>query len=105
MAGRFALELDDGVERLRACEPTRGEVAMAAPQLAAFYNQPHNQAMLSHDETLSVDDVVADYRALAAEGAHAFLLEHAGVLVGDADLRHIESGHAEVAILVGERSV
>jgi ribosomal-protein-alanine N-acetyltransferase len=105
VSARFVIELEDGGDRLRAREPTRADVAAAAPRLAAFYNEPHNRAMLSHTEDLSAADVVAHYRGISGDGGRAFLLELDGLLVGDADLRHIERGHAEVAILVGERSV
>ena len=105
MKGRVAIELEDGGEALRCVEPTRAEVAKAAPRLAAFYNEPHNQAMLAHAEALSVGDVVEHYRGLAADGARAFLLELDGLLVGDGDLRSVERETAEVAILIGERSV
>jgi len=104
MQPRFALELDDG-DRLRAVEPTRPEIAKAAPRLASFYNDPHNRQMLAHEEDLSAPDVVAHYGALQDEGAHAFFLELDGRLVGDADLRHIDRGRAELAILVGDRAV
>jgi RimJ/RimL family protein N-acetyltransferase len=102
---RYLLTLDDGVDHLRAQEPTPAEVATAAPRLAAFYNEPHNQAMLSHEDALTVADVAAHYRGLAREHARAFLLELDGLLVGDADLRHVEADRAEVAILIGERSI
>lgn len=105
MSARFAIELVDGGGRLRAIEPTPSEVAVAAPQLAAFYNNPHNRAMLSHAQDLSPAEVAAHYRALAVAGARPFLLELDGRLVGDADLRHIARGHAEFAILVGDRAV
>jgi RimJ/RimL family protein N-acetyltransferase len=105
MRPRFVIELEDGGDRLRAREPTRAEVARAAPRLASFYNEPHNQAMLAHADALSVGDVVAHYRGLAAEGGRAFLLELGDLIVGDADLRHIEGAAAEVAILIGERSI
>jgi RimJ/RimL family protein N-acetyltransferase len=104
---RFVIELHDG-ERLRAHEPTRAEVAKAASQLAAFYNDPHNSAMLAQDEELSDADVVAHYRALAKEGARAFFLELEDPIVrivGDADLRSVTPEDAEVAILIGDRSM
>jgi RimJ/RimL family protein N-acetyltransferase len=104
MATRFVLELDDG-DRLRAVEPTRAEIADAAGRLASFYNDPHNRAMLAHDEDLSARDVVAHYGALAREGARAFFLELDGRLVGDADLRNVNRNRAESAILVGDRSM
>jgi len=104
VSARFAIELEDGA-RLRALEPTRAEVAAAAPRLAGYYNEPYNRAMLSHTEDLSARDVVAHYRDLSAEGGRPFLLEYEGALVGDGDLRRVERGRAEAAILVGERSV
>ena len=105
MSARFAIDLASEGERLRASEPTRAQVAVAAPGLAAFYNEPHNRAMLGHAADLSEADVVAHYRRLAGDGARAFLLELDGRLVGDADIRHIDRGHGEIAILVGDRSV
>jgi RimJ/RimL family protein N-acetyltransferase len=105
VSGRYLLALDDGGDRLRAREPTPAEVATAAPRLASFYNEPHNQAMLSHEDALTVADVASHYRGLAREHARAFLLELDGLLVGDADLRHVEADRAEVAILIGERSI
>jgi RimJ/RimL family protein N-acetyltransferase len=84
---------------------TRAQVAAVAPTLAGFYNEPHNRAMLAHAADLHARDVVAHYRRLAGDGARAFLLELDGRLVGDADLRHIDRGRAEIAILVGDRSV
>ncbi|HSZ84039.1 MAG TPA: GNAT family N-acetyltransferase [Polyangia bacterium] len=102
---RYLLSLDDGGDHLRAHEPMPAEVATAAPRLASFYNEPHNQAMLSHEDALTVADVAAHYRGLARAHARAFLLELDGLLVGDADLRHVEADRAEVAILIGERSI
>jgi RimJ/RimL family protein N-acetyltransferase len=104
VSARFAIELANGGERLRACEPTRAQIAALAPHLAAFYNEPHNRAMLGHAAELSSADVVAHYRRLAGDGARAFLLELDGRLVGDADLRNIDRGRGEVAILVGDRT-
>jgi RimJ/RimL family protein N-acetyltransferase len=101
---RFVAELDDG-DRLRAVEPTRPEIAKAAARLASFYNDPHNREMLAHDEDLSARDVIAHYGALEKEGAHAFFLELDGRLVGDADLRNVNRQRAEIAILIGDRSV
>jgi RimJ/RimL family protein N-acetyltransferase len=105
VSARFAIELASGGERLRASEPTRAQVAASAPRLAAFYNDPHNRAMLSHAADLSAAEVVAHYRRLAGDGARAFLLELDGRLVGDADIRNIDRGRGEVAILVGDRAV
>jgi RimJ/RimL family protein N-acetyltransferase len=104
MTRRYTIELDDG-DHLVAREPTRAEVAKAASQLARFYNEPHNQAMLAHEESQSAGDVVDHYGELASEGARAFLLDVDGLLVGDADLRNVTRDHAEVAILIGDRSM
>ena len=105
MRARSVIELDRDGDHLRAREPTRAEVAKAAPRLAAFYNDPHNRAMLDHADELTAHDVVAHYRNLAAEGARAFLLELDQALVGDGDLRHFEGEQAEIAILIGERGI
>jgi RimJ/RimL family protein N-acetyltransferase len=101
----FAIELDDGDERLRAWEPTPDEVVASASRLVGYYNDPYNRAMLSHTQELSVDDVIAHYRGLTDAGGRPFLLARGGALVGDADLRHVEGGHGEAAILVGDRAV
>jgi RimJ/RimL family protein N-acetyltransferase len=87
---------------LRVAVPTPAEVAAAAPRLAAFYNDPHNASMLAHDEDLSVEDVLEHYDSLREDGL-PFLLHAGGVLAGDGDLRDIENGVAETAILVGDR--
>jgi len=105
VGARYVIELKHGTDALRAVEPTSAEVAKAASRLASFYNEPHNQAMLAHEGASSVSDVVAHYRGLASEGAHAFLLQFNGVMVGDADLRHVEVEQAEVAILIGDRTI
>jgi RimJ/RimL family protein N-acetyltransferase len=104
VSARFRIELDDG-EHLCAREPSAAQVAKAASQLASFYNDPYNRAMLAHEEALSGRDVVAHYRALAREGARAVLLEIDGRLVGDADLRHLRRDSAEIAILIGDRTL
>jgi RimJ/RimL family protein N-acetyltransferase len=101
---RYVIDLDDG-DHLRAREPTRKEIAEAAPRLARFYGDPHNQAMLAQEEDQSAADVVAHYRGLASEGARAFFLEVDEQLVGDADLRNLTKQRAEVAILIGDRSM
>jgi len=87
---------------LRIYQPTPAQVAAAAPRLCAFYNEPYNRAMLSHDQELTVDDVVEHFADLGEDGV-GFLFEQDGALVGDGDLRHIAGGAAECAILIGER--
>jgi RimJ/RimL family protein N-acetyltransferase len=86
-------------------EPERGEIEAASQRLASFYNDPHNRSMLDHSEELSAADVREHYDTLWAEGGVPLWLECDGALVGDADLRHVQGGVAETAILVGERAI
>ena len=104
MSARFVIDLEDG-DHLRAREPSRAEIVDAAPRLAGFYSDPHNQTMLAQEADQSATDVIAHYRALAKERARAFFLELNGELVGDADLRNLTRDSAEVAILIGDRSL
>ncbi len=76
---------------------------MAAPSLAAFYNDTHNAAMMSNTEEASVADVVERFGEMRAAGERPFLLEMNGDLVGDADFRKVLNDEAEFAILVGPR--
>ncbi|HTM20540.1 MAG TPA: GNAT family protein [Kofleriaceae bacterium] len=89
---------------LRIYRPTAAQVAAAAPRLRDFYNEPYNRAMLSHDEEMTADDVVDHFADLAEHGV-GFLLEHGGALAGDGDLRHLEAGAGECAIMIGERGL
>lgn len=88
---------------LRVREPSRDEVAAAAGQLASYYNDPHNRAMLAHEDELDADDVLEHYDDLWSEGGRPLWLEKDGALIGDGDLRHLEGGVCEVAILIGDR--
>jgi RimJ/RimL family protein N-acetyltransferase len=100
------VELALAGKTLRVYEPTAEEVARVAPMLLAYYNDPHNRAMLAHESDLVLADVAEHYERVAQGGGRAFLLEEDGVLVGDADLRGIGQGDAaEAAILVGARAV
>ena len=87
-------------DALSVVEPTAAEVAVAAPALAAAYNDPRNATLLGHTSELTAGDVVEHYARLAAAGAHGFLLYEHGVLAGDADLRDVEDGTAEFAFLI-----
>jgi RimJ/RimL family protein N-acetyltransferase len=89
---------------LRAYEPTPLEAAAAAPLLAPCYNNTYNRSMMAHAGEMSVEEVAAHFLRIADEGGRPFLLEREGVLMGDADLRHIEADQAEFAILIGERA-
>jgi RimJ/RimL family protein N-acetyltransferase len=107
---RWAIQLDDDRGAFEAIEPTAEEVRAVAERLSGFYNEPYNQAMLAHEQSLSRDDVLEHYRDLSSEGARPFLLYWTppdapaeSLLVGDADLRRLRPPTAEAAILIGER--
>ena len=89
---------------LTAVEPTAAEVAAHSATLAAAYNDPHNAAMMGHDEPFTPADVEAHFAALREEGARAFLLFAGGVLAGDGDLRGFLGGRAELALMIGARA-
>jgi RimJ/RimL family protein N-acetyltransferase len=105
MRQRWSAEWPDADGALRVHEPTDDEIAAAAPALCAFYNDPHNRAMLAHDDELTVDEVVEHFAGLYQDGAHPFLLAQEERLIGDGDLRHVDDRFAEAAIMVGERAV
>lgn len=66
----------------------------------AAYNDPHNAPLLGHTAALTTDDVVSHYAAVANDGGYNFLILGDGALVGDADLRHVAGGAAEIALMV-----
>ena len=97
-------------EVLTAIEPTGAEIADASADLAAYYNDAHNRQMMAHEEEPFTAAAVASYyRELSEEGGRPFLLQRAEAgaltLLGDGDLRNIEDGTAEVAIMIGGRAV
>jgi RimJ/RimL family protein N-acetyltransferase len=104
-AALFDVEYRDGQALLRAFEPTPDEVRAAAVQLSSYYNDEHNRAMLTHEEDMSADEVVAHYTESSAAGDRLFLLEQDGVLVGDADFRQFDAESAEYAIMIGARNL
>ena len=101
----FRIEWTHGDLHLLALEPTDEEVIANSASLAAAYNDPHNAPLMGHTEAMSVDDVIEHYRDMRADGARQFLLFANGEFVGDADLRDIEHGHAEFAIMVASRAI
>jgi len=108
--GLWAVEWRGEDDVLIAIEPTEAEIAGASADLAGYYNDAHNRVMMGHeDEPFTADAVATYYRELRAEGGRPFLLQRteAGVLalLGDGDLRNIEDGTAEVAIMIGGRAV
>jgi RimJ/RimL family protein N-acetyltransferase len=105
VASQWSVEWVRSHEILRVVEPTPAEVATVAAQLSDYYNDPYNRAMLAHTQEMSVADVIAHYRGLRAEQGRPLLLLRAGRLVGDADLRGIGDGRAELAIMIGDRTL
>ena len=100
---RLVVEWQTPGDRLRAFEPTREEIARVAPLLAAFYNDEYNRSMMANTVTMTTNEVVDHFEGLRRQGGRPFLLERDGVLLGDADLRHITAQTAEFAILIGQR--
>ncbi len=84
-------------------EPSKDELAAASALLAAFYNDPHNAALMSNTVRFTAPEVVQLWRDAARDGARLFLLSVDGVVVGDADFRHVDGRSAELAILIGPR--
>jgi RimJ/RimL family protein N-acetyltransferase len=91
------------VERLRAFEPTREEITRFSPALAGFYNDDYNRSMMANTVAMTTAEVIEHFEGLRHQGGRPFLLERDGVLLGDADLRHITAKTAEFAILIGQR--
>lgn len=92
-------------EELAAVEPSDAELVAHAAELAAAYNDGHNARMMGHDEPFTPEEVIEHFDWLREEGGHAFLLfRDAGVLSGDADLRDVVGGSAELALMIGARS-
>jgi RimJ/RimL family protein N-acetyltransferase len=99
------VEYRDGLALLRAIEPTPDEVRAAAAPLSSYYNDEHNRAMLTHEDDMSVEEVVGHYTESRERGDRLFLLEQDGTLVGDADFRHFDAESAEYAIMIGARNL
>ncbi len=108
--GLWSVDWRDEDQVFTAIEPTDAEIAGAASELAGYYSDAHNRRMMAHEEeAFTAEAVLAYYRELREEGGRPFLLlqgsSGAASLVGDGDLRNIEDGTAEVAILIGARNV
>jgi RimJ/RimL family protein N-acetyltransferase len=92
---------------LLAQEPTPPEIEAAASLLSAWYNEEHNRSMMAHAGLMDPRDVLDHYASVWRGGGRTFLLYANGVLMGDADLRHVDAATrtAEFAIMIGERNV
>jgi RimJ/RimL family protein N-acetyltransferase len=104
---RWSVSWDASDGRLAACEPTERDVAAAAARLSGWYNEDHNRSMMSNEDVMDVDEVCEHFEGVWEEGGRNFLLYADDRLLGDADLRHVDSAThtAEFAILIGERRV
>jgi RimJ/RimL family protein N-acetyltransferase len=102
---RWSVAWERSADHLRVVEPSMSEVAAYAPRLSTYYNEPHNRTMLAHTQVMSIEDVIAHYRALRGEQGRPLVLLRDERLVGDADLRGIGGGHGELAIMIGDRSL
>jgi len=100
---RFRLELATPEGALVIVEPTPDDVAVHAAELRAMYNDAHNRSMMGHDE-MTEADVIEHFADMHRDGARAFLFFQDGIFVGDGDLRGIEDGAAELAIMIGARA-
>jgi RimJ/RimL family protein N-acetyltransferase len=59
--------------------------------------------MMANTVAMTAAEVVEHYEGLRHKGGRPFLLERDGILLGDADLRHVTAKTAEFAILIGQR--
>ena len=101
----FEVEYRDAQNLLRAFEPTADEVRAAAARLSSYYNDEHNRAMLTHEDDMSIEEVLAYYTESRERGDRLFLLEQDGELLGDADFRNFDAESAEYAIMIGARNL
>jgi RimJ/RimL family protein N-acetyltransferase len=101
----LAVSLFFGASRLEAKEPTAVELLEASRDLAAFYNDPHNAALLCNTIRFEPADVAELWGEIAATGGRAMLLFRDGELVGDAAFRRVGERSAELGLLIGPRSL
>ena len=72
----FDVEYRDAQARLRAFEPTPDEVRAAAVELSSYYNDEHNRAMLTHEDDMSVEEVIEYYTESCERGDRLFDGQH-----------------------------
>ncbi|MBI2390424.1 MAG: GNAT family N-acetyltransferase [Deltaproteobacteria bacterium] len=85
----------------RAVEPDEALVAAHAETLRDWYNLPANAQLMGNTVEMTTDDVLEYWATVADRSARSFLLFVDGALAGDADLRNIEHGRAEYAVMIG----
>lgn len=100
---RYSVTWKKNGKLLVAKQPSDAELAEHAQRLADWYGDEYNRYMMAGTESLHAQDVIDFWAELRAQGGQAFLLYVDGQLVGDADLRHIETDRAEFAIMIGAR--
>lgn len=85
----------------RAIEPDEALVREHVETLRDWYNLPANAQLMGNTVEMTADDVLEYWATVSERSARAFLLFVDDALAGDADLRHIERGRAEYAIMIG----
>ena len=104
-ARRFGARWATPKGALEVWEPSLADANAVADRLAAFYNEPHNAALLTNTIVFTPQDVVQFLTDARSDGGLPLLLARDGELVGDCDLRNIERGVAELALLIGPRAL
>lgn len=89
-------------QRFDIVAPDSALVERHAEALLAWYNAPANASMMEGSGTMTRDDVLDFWATLQVDGGRGFFAFVDGRLVGDADLRGIEGGIGEFAIMIGE---
>jgi hypothetical protein len=64
---RWSAEWSTPVGRLTVLEPTPDEVSAVAAPLVAYYNEPHNRAMMAHETLMSPHEVVEHFARVEAD--------------------------------------
>jgi RimJ/RimL family protein N-acetyltransferase len=98
---RLAARWSTPLGELSVFEPTETELAAVSGDLAAFYNEPTNRALLGNTTDLTAAAVVELWQSATTR---SFLFGRDGEVVGDGDFRNMRSGTGEIALLVGPRS-
>lgn len=105
MARRHRVVWQNSQGLFEVIEPSLEEWTSCTEALATAYNDPHNRTMMDHAADMSPAQVVELYAHMTGPTRRVFLLYRDGTWMGDADLRHIISGRAEFAFMIGNRTV